>query len=289
MHPRTSAHVSKVVVLTRTSFRGFGLPRRGFANFLPSRSQCHRCSLPGSGSLLHPSPQLPQRWGAREKRKRTREGPCSPTQERQSGETWCDSAGSRSPQDFPYASDWVPRNRRVYAEQHGHYGSNTQACRCYSCHPHDHEYDRIRERWCGITPINTSEHPRYNECAGSTERQEAEGPIQSPSSPSFGLASSRSRSRSDAVDWYCWPESPGVSDRGYVYFGSRQPGRCSCVDHQEDPRAGAGSERERIRRRTTSEFHRWRLALFELRLPGEHCYWKTKGTSWRQVSMWYLW
>ena len=42
----------------------------------------------------------------------------------------------------------------------------------------------------------------------------------------------------------------------------------------------------RRRRWTTSEFHRWRLALFELQLPGEHCYWKTEGTSWRQISVW---
>ena len=141
MYQRTSAHVPEVVVLTRASPRGFGLPRRGLADFLPPRPQCHRCSFSGSGSLLHPSPQLPQR-------RRARDGP--------------------------------------------------------------------------------------------TERQEAEGPIQSSSSSSFGLTSSRSRSCSDAVDgqhpnfidgvWHCLncscPENIAIGRRKGPLGDKSQCGEC---------------------------------------------------------------
>jgi hypothetical protein len=130
------------------------------------------------------------------------------------------------------------------------------------------------------------EHPHPNGCADPTERQEAKGFIQGPTSSSFGLTSSCQCSRSNTINWYRWPERTSVSDRGHVYFGPRQPSQCSCVDHQEGRRVGAGGE---VRQRTASELHRWCLALFELWSPGEHCYWKAEGSSQRQVSVWYLW
>jgi len=198
-------------------------------------------------------------------RLRERRG-CEKVLARQHRKGNCRRRGATLPDRKVLKTRLVSRDRRVHTQQHDYNCANSQACCCYSCHPHDHDMIASKNGGAVLPPSTPLNIPTATVPVQQKDKK-LKALFKAPRFlirscvlvPTFAL-------------WHCRSEHTGTGNRGHVHFGSRRPSRCSCADYQEGPR----SKGDRVHQRTASEFHRWCLALFELRLFRGHCYWKVE-------------